>query len=73
MADVYEPIEEGKYPAILCVGLFGKCFHDGCICDEAGLLEKEAVEDGWFEGHRMEAMWGGGAMPWEKGEGANST
>jgi predicted acyl esterase len=71
-ADVLTPIAEGKYPAILCIGPMGKCFHDGSICDEASLLEHEEWEDGWFEGNPIDAAWGGGPMPWEKGEGATS-
>jgi predicted acyl esterase len=72
-ADVYIPIAEGKYPAILWLGCFGKCFHDGCICDEASLLEHEEWEDRWFEGTPIDAPWGLGPMPWEKGEGVNTT
>ncbi len=73
LGDIFQPIEKGKYPAILCLGSFGKCFHDGCICDEASMLEKEVVEDNWFDGDPQPSMWGGGRMPWEKGESANST
>lgn len=71
--DVLTPIKGGKYPAILCLGSFGKCFHDGSICDEKSMLEKEVVEDNWFEGNPPDAFWGGGPMPWEKGEAANAT
>ena len=45
-ADVYIPIAEGKYPAILWTGCFGKCFHDGRICDEASLLGAEMADLG---------------------------
>ena len=55
-ADVYIPIAEGKYPAILWTGCFGKCFHDGLICDEASLLEHEDLEDKWFEGTPIDAV-----------------
>ena len=71
-ADVLMPIKPGKYPAILCLGPMGKCFHDGSICDENSLLQHEEWEDRWFEGNPIEAAWGGGPMPWEKGEGARS-
>ena len=65
LGDIYRPIEEGKYPAIIAMGAHGKAFHGGRICNEENLLEKEALEDKYFEGNPENS-------PWETSEMANS-
>lgn len=51
LADMFRPIDEGKYPAIVGIGSYGKAAVRGCICNEKDLVEKEAEEDRFFEGN----------------------
>lgn len=53
LADVFRPIDEGKYPVIMTLGAYGKAFWLGCICDEKDLFEHEKMEDGYFEGYSV--------------------
>jgi len=50
LADVYRPIEEGKYPVVMSFGGYGKAFWFGCICNEEDLLRCEKLEDDYFDG-----------------------
>jgi uncharacterized protein len=52
MADVYYPVDEGKYPVVMSAGAYGKAFWLGCICNEKDALDREDLEDGYFEGYR---------------------
>lgn len=51
LADIYQPIDEGRYPAILNLGVYGKAFIRGCICNQTDLLASEEEEDKYFEGN----------------------
>lgn len=51
LGDIYRPIDEGKYPAIVGVGAYGKAPFRGCICGNDDLLAKEVTEDRFFEGN----------------------
>ncbi len=54
LADVYSPIEEGKYPVIMSHGGYGKAFWFGCICSDEDLLKHEEMEEAYFEGVKAE-------------------
>lgn len=51
LADIFRPIEKGKYPVLVTLGPYGKAFEIGCICSEEDLLEKEFFEDRYFSGN----------------------
>ncbi len=51
LADIYRPIDEGRYPVIVGVGVYGKAPYRGCICNNEDLLAKEITEDQYFEGN----------------------
>lgn len=51
LGDVYRPIDEGRYPAIVGVGVYGKAPFRGCVCNSNDLADKEATEDRFFEGN----------------------
>lgn len=48
-ADVFRPIDQGKYPVVMSLSGYGKAFWLGTICDEKSSLEKEELEDEYFE------------------------
>ena len=50
-ADVFRPAAEGRYPAIMNLGFYGKGFDHGCLCSEADALTKEQAEDRYFSGN----------------------
>ena len=50
-ADVFRPAEPGRYPIVMNKGFYGKAFHQGAICDDAGALEREVREDRYFSGN----------------------
>ncbi|OGO23055.1 MAG: hypothetical protein A2144_11945 [Chloroflexi bacterium RBG_16_50_9] len=50
LADVSCPVEDGRYPAVMSLGAYGKAFFRGCICSQKDLLENEELEDKYFEG-----------------------
>jgi hypothetical protein len=50
MADVFRPIEDGKYPVVMSLGGYGKAFSYGCIRSEADQLKFEEIEDEYFFG-----------------------
>ncbi|MCI4318463.1 MAG: CocE/NonD family hydrolase, partial [Thermoplasmata archaeon] len=49
LADVYLPVGGGRYPVIVRLGVYGKAFAMGSVCDDASRLASEAREDAWFE------------------------
>lgn len=51
LGDIYRPIDEGKYPAIVGLGVYGKAAFRGCACSADAVLEKEVTEDQFFEGN----------------------
>jgi predicted acyl esterase len=58
LGDIYRPIGEGKYPAIVAFGGYGKVFTGhGHICNEEELLEYEELEDEYFEKNPDNAPW----------------
>ena len=48
LADVFEPLQGGPYPVILRMGVYGRAFEQGSVCDSASRAASEAREDGWF-------------------------
>lgn len=50
LADVYRPIDGGKYPVIMSLGAYGKAFTFGRICSHEDLLKFEEIEDDYFQG-----------------------
>ena len=49
-ADVYLPIQEGRYPVLMTLGAYGKAFTFGRICNREDLLKFEEIEDNYFQG-----------------------
>lgn len=50
-ADVFRPAAPGHYPIVMNKGFYGKSFYHDCICSEADVLRKEAMEDRYFSGN----------------------
>ncbi len=51
-ADVYRPLDEGHYPVILRLSVYGKAFGNGSICSEEDYFRSEKREDAWFQERR---------------------
>jgi len=52
LADIFRPIDEGKYPPIVQLGSYGKVFiFRGCNCSQDDVLAHEAALDKYFEGN----------------------
>lgn len=51
-ADVFRPLDGGRHPVIVRMGVYGRAFEAGSICDEASRLASEGREDDWFEKDR---------------------
>ena len=49
LADVYRPLGDGRYPVIVRLGIYGRAFTIGSVCDEESRLASEAREDAFFE------------------------
>ena len=49
LGDVYRPVGDGRHPVILRLGIYGRAFGRGSICDEATRQASEEREDAWFE------------------------
>jgi predicted acyl esterase len=49
LADIFMPIEKGKYPVIVSLGAYGKSFGVGCICNEEDAQDAEQAEDNYFD------------------------
>lgn len=49
LADVYRPLKEGKYPVVMCMGVFGKEFINGFIDDEKAEEFRQIVEDRFYD------------------------
>jgi predicted acyl esterase len=52
LADVYRPLDEGRYPVIMRLSVYGKAFGTGSICSEEDYFRSEKREDGWFQERR---------------------
>jgi uncharacterized protein len=72
LGDIFRPIAPGKYPVVMALGVFGKAFGGGIICNEKQQLEREVMEDHYFEGNTDPSPFAGGPSPWENHETANS-
>jgi predicted acyl esterase len=72
LGDILQPMEAGKYPAIVSLGAIGKSFQGGRICNEKDAQDKEALEEEYFMGHPPEAEFVGGPWSWEGFEMPNS-
>ncbi len=52
LADIYRPLAQRCYPAILRMSVYGRAFGTGSVCCPDDLLAAEQREEDWFEGHR---------------------
>jgi uncharacterized protein len=52
LADIYRPLDEGRYPVILRLSVYGKAFSTGSICSQEDYLRSEKREDAWFQERR---------------------
>ncbi|MBO0731364.1 MAG: CocE/NonD family hydrolase, partial [Acidimicrobiaceae bacterium] len=52
LADVYRPVAEGRYPAIVRMSPYGRAFGNGSVSNEEDRLAAEEREHAWFEGDR---------------------
>lgn len=50
-ADVFRPAQEGKYPPVMAMSIYGKAFQHECICNERQAEDKEELEDRYFSGN----------------------
>lgn len=51
LGDIFRPIDEGRYPGIVGVGVYGKAPFRGCVCNTDDLLKSEVTEERFFEGN----------------------
>ncbi len=49
LADIFRPIDVGKYPVVMSFGAYGKAWKGGGICNVVDLLANEEAEDLYFE------------------------
>lgn len=49
LADVYRPVKEGKYPVVMCMGVFGKSFVNGFALNEEEKAFAQMAEDKFYE------------------------
>lgn len=50
-ADVFRPADNGQYPVVMNLGLYGKAFERECICNAGDALRREEWEDRYFSGN----------------------
>nr|WP_320134010.1 CocE/NonD family hydrolase [uncultured Holophaga sp.] len=51
LADVYRPLAEGRYPVVMCMGVFGKGFVNGYATTPEEIAFHEKAEDAFFESY----------------------
>lgn len=51
LADVYRPLKPGRFPVIMCMGVFGKSFVNGLTLSEEDEAFFEIAEDKFYESH----------------------
>ncbi|KAL5088200.1 hypothetical protein Trisim1_006871 [Trichoderma cf. simile WF8] len=51
-ADVFHPIDAGRYPVLLRLGIYGRAFRIGAISNDEDRDISEKREDSWFQGDR---------------------
>ena len=49
LADIYRPLTEGKYPVVMCMGVFGKEFINGFVDDEKAEALRQVAEDRFYD------------------------
>ncbi|QYS93352.1 PepX_C domain-containing protein [Trichoderma simmonsii] len=52
LADVFHPIDAGRYPVLLRLGIYGRAFRVGAISNDEDREISEKREDSWFQGDR---------------------
>ncbi|PTB60591.1 hypothetical protein M431DRAFT_477055 [Trichoderma harzianum CBS 226.95] len=52
LADVFHPIDAGRYPVLLRLGIYGRAFRIGAISNDEDREISEKREDSWFQGDR---------------------
>ena len=52
LADIYRPLDDGRYPVILRLSVYGKAFGTGSICSQEDYQRSEKREDAWFQERR---------------------
>jgi uncharacterized protein len=51
LGTIYRPLEEGHYPVIMCMGVFGKSFVCGQTCNEEDEVYFDEVEDAFYSSY----------------------
>lgn len=51
LGDIYRPLKEGRYPVIMCSGVFGKSFINGLTFNEADEMYFEEIEDDFYSSY----------------------
>ncbi len=49
LADIYRPLKPGKYPVVMCMGVFGKEFINGFVDDEKAEALRQEAEDRFYD------------------------
>jgi len=49
LADIYRPLQEGRYPVVMCMGVFGKGFINGYATQPEEIAVHEKAEDAYYE------------------------
>ncbi|KAF3068710.1 hypothetical protein CFAM422_007710 [Trichoderma lentiforme] len=52
LADVFHPVDAGRYPVLLRLGIYGRAFRIGTIFNDEDREISENREDSWFQGDR---------------------
>ena len=54
LGDIYRPLKEGRYPVIMCSGVFGKSFINGLTLNEEDEAYFDQVEDDFYSSYDRE-------------------
>lgn len=49
LADIYRPLTAGKYPVVMCMGVFGKEFINGFVDEPQAEALRQVVEDRFYD------------------------
>ncbi len=49
LADIYRPLTEGKYPVVMCMGVFGKEFINGFVDNDEAEAARQEAEDRFYD------------------------
>jgi len=51
LGDIYRPLKEGKYPVVMCSGVFGKSFVNGLTLNEEDEAYFDEIEDAFYSSY----------------------